>query len=69
VAAETGVAPGERLRVSTEAGAISLPLVVTAMADRVVWLPTNSPGSAVRATLRADVGSIVRLSRAEGSTP
>ena len=69
-AGEAGVADGEELLVSTDAGEIRLPVVVTAMPDRVVWLPTNSPGSAVRATLRADAGSIVRLARAdEGSTP
>ncbi len=68
-AAETGLVTGDPLDVSTDSGRITLPVVVSAMADRVVWVPTNSPGSAVRATLRADAGSIVRLARAEGSNP
>jgi NADH-quinone oxidoreductase subunit G len=32
----------------------------------VVWLPTNAPGSAVRDTLHADAGALVRI--AAGST-
>ena len=61
-AAEVGVENGSDLTVSTDAGSITLPLAVTEMPERVVWLPTNSPGSSVRATLRADAGAIVRLS-------
>jgi NADH-quinone oxidoreductase subunit G len=60
-AAEVGVADGDLLAVSTDRGTITLPVEVTAMPDRVVWLPTNSPGSAVRRTLAADAGSVVRL--------
>ena len=40
------------------------PCVVTDMPDHVVWLPTNSPGCAVRDTLRADAGDRVRLAPA-----
>ena len=58
-----GLGDGDELTVSTDAGSITLPLVVTpGMADGVVWVPTNSPGSAVRATLRADAGAVVRIS-------
>jgi NADH-quinone oxidoreductase subunit G len=32
------------------------------MPDRVVWLPLNSPGSAVAATLGASVGELVAIS-------
>ena len=61
-AAEVGVEEGDEVTVSTDAGSITLPLLVTAgMAERVVWLPTNSAESAVRATLRADAGAVVRL--------
>ncbi|MFP5336631.1 MAG: NADH-quinone oxidoreductase subunit G [Actinomycetes bacterium] len=60
-AAEVGAEAGGQVEVSTDAGAVRLPLVVTDMPDRVVWLPTNSPGSAVGATLRAGSGSVVRV--------
>jgi NADH-quinone oxidoreductase subunit G len=43
---------------------MSLPLVVTEMPDGVVWLPTNSVGSGVRASLAPASGALVRLSRA-----
>ena len=43
-AAEIGVADGDLVTVSTERGAITLPLAVTEMPDRVVWLPLNSAG-------------------------
>ncbi|WP_088318281.1 NADH-quinone oxidoreductase subunit G [Kineosporia sp. R_H_3] len=62
-AAEAGVADGEPVTVATRRGAVTLPAVVTPMPDRVVWLPANSPGSAVRATLGADAGGVVTLSR------
>ncbi|MGH3546389.1 MAG: molybdopterin dinucleotide binding domain-containing protein, partial [Mycobacteriales bacterium] len=64
---ELGVAGGEPLTVSTDRGAITLPLAITAMPERVVWLPTNSAGSAVHRDLNADSGDVVRLSRAQPS--
>jgi NADH-quinone oxidoreductase subunit G len=60
-ASEVGVADGDDLTVSTDAGSVTMPVVVTDMPARVVWLPTNSAESAVRATLRADAGAVVRL--------
>jgi NADH-quinone oxidoreductase subunit G len=60
-AVEIGAVDGGPVTVSTTRGAISLPLVVTPMADRVVWIPANSPGSAVRATLGADNGALVTI--------
>ena len=33
------------------------------MVDHVVWLPTNSGGCTVRATLGATGGAVVRLAR------
>ncbi|MFC0628601.1 NADH-quinone oxidoreductase subunit G [Kribbella deserti] len=56
-----GVADGDELVVSTAAGSIRLPVVITAMADNVVWLPANSAGSHVRRALHADHGSIVTI--------
>ena len=62
---EAGLADGDKVTVATPAGAVTVPLYVTDMADGVVWLPTNSPGSAVRADLGAGHGSRVTLRRAE----
>jgi NADH-quinone oxidoreductase subunit G len=45
-----------------------LPVVIDALPDRVVWLPTNARGCAVRATLGAKSGDIVTLARA-GAPP
>jgi NADH-quinone oxidoreductase subunit G len=60
-----GLTDGDKVTVATAAGAVTVPLYVTAMADGVIWLPTNSPGSAVRAGLGAGHGSRVTLRRAE----
>ncbi|MGH3658418.1 MAG: molybdopterin-dependent oxidoreductase, partial [Micromonosporaceae bacterium] len=68
-ASEIGAAAGDHAAVSTGAGSIALPLVVTDMPDRVVWLPTNSTGSTVRRTLRADSGSLVSIAVAEAPEP
>jgi NADH-quinone oxidoreductase subunit G len=62
-AAEIGAAEGEAVAVSTDAGTITLPLAIDTLPDRVVWLPTNSPGSHVRATLCADTGAMVAIGR------
>jgi NADH-quinone oxidoreductase subunit G len=64
-AADAGVADGDKVTVATAAGSVTLPLYVTDMADGVVWLPTNSSGSAVRMDLGAGHGSRVTLRRAE----
>jgi NADH-quinone oxidoreductase subunit G len=64
-AAAAGVADGDKVTVATAAGSVTVPLEVTEMADGVVWLPTNSSGSAVRMDLGAGHGSRVTLRRAE----
>ncbi|WP_415847244.1 molybdopterin dinucleotide binding domain-containing protein, partial [Tsukamurella strandjordii] len=61
-AAEIGAV--DSVTVSTDRGAITLPLVVTDMPDRVVWLPRNSPGSTVCETLGAGWGAVVRIEAA-----
>jgi NADH-quinone oxidoreductase subunit G len=66
-AAEIGATAGDLVTVRTELGSISLPLEITEMPDRVVWLPMNSPGSAVHAQLGTAVGSIVRIERGDVS--
>ena len=69
-AAGLGVTTGAAVTVRGAAGGqITLPLVVTPMPDDVVWLPTNAPGSAVRATLGADAGDLVRVSAAAITVP
>ena len=60
-AAEAGVGHGGKVTVATEHGAITVPAEVADMPDRVVWLPTNSAGCAVRGTLGAGHGSLVTL--------
>jgi len=60
-AAEIGVADGDPVAVSTSRGSITLPLTITDMPDRVVWLPLNSPGSAVHRQLGVTVGGIVQI--------
>jgi NADH-quinone oxidoreductase subunit G len=60
-AAEIGVSDGAEVTVSTERGSLTLPVAVTEMPDRVVWMPTNSIGSTVRQTLGADSGALVSI--------
>jgi NADH-quinone oxidoreductase subunit G len=64
-AARLGVADGGTVVVSTDRGEISLPVLVTEMPDGVVWLPTNSPGSAVTRTLGATSGAVVTVARGQ----
>ncbi|MDT5219257.1 MAG: NADH-quinone oxidoreductase subunit, partial [Mycobacterium sp.] len=60
-AAEIGATDGEEVTVSTDRGSITLPLNITDMPDRVVWLPLNSPGSAVHRELGVTIGSLVKI--------
>ncbi len=60
-AAETGVAAGGPLTVSTERGSVTLPVEIVDMPDRVVWVPTHSPGSHVRRALAGSTGGIVKI--------
>ncbi|GAA2387603.1 NADH-quinone oxidoreductase subunit G [Catellatospora methionotrophica] len=57
-----GVADGDPVTVGTARGAITLPAAITEIADDVVWVPTNSPGSTLRRTLGADAGAVVTVS-------
>jgi NADH-quinone oxidoreductase subunit G len=58
---EVGVRAGQRVRVSSARGVITLPVEIADLPDRVVWLPTNSAGSAVRRDLAAAAGAVVEL--------
>jgi NADH-quinone oxidoreductase subunit G len=68
-AARLGLADGEQVSVSTDAGVITLPLVVSALADDVVWVPAHSPGSSVLNDLGVDptVPTLVRVSQGTSS--
>ncbi|MGN6791569.1 MAG: NADH-quinone oxidoreductase subunit G [Streptosporangiaceae bacterium] len=57
-----GRSEGAKVSVSTSHGAISVPVEITAMPDRVGWLPTNSAGCMVRRELAAGHGSLVTVS-------
>ncbi|MEH0428138.1 MULTISPECIES: NADH-quinone oxidoreductase subunit G [Streptomyces] len=60
-AAEAGVKNGDVLAVSGPAGVVELPLQITEMPDRVVWLPLNSTGSGVASDTGAQPGALVRI--------
>jgi NADH-quinone oxidoreductase subunit G len=60
-----GIADGDLVTVSSDRGAITLPLAVTQMADGVVWLPLNSVGSGVHQQLGVTTGAVVSIGRAE----
>ncbi|MFG1996489.1 NADH-quinone oxidoreductase subunit G [Actinoplanes sp. NPDC048988] len=62
LAEELGVADGDALTVGTDRGAVTLPVAITDLPPRVVWLPTNSPGSTLRRSLGVTAGAVVRLS-------
>ncbi len=60
-AAEIGVAQGADVTIASAAGSLRLPTEITEMPDRVVWLPTYSPGSHVHDALRVTAGAVVRI--------
>jgi NADH-quinone oxidoreductase subunit G len=64
-AAEAGTADGGKVTVATGHGSITVPVEIAEMPDRVVWLPANSAGSAVRRELGAGHGSGVSVRSAE----
>ena len=60
-ATDHGIAVTGTVKVSTDRGAITVPLQVADLPDGVVWLPGNSGDSAVRAVLGAGHGSPVAI--------
>ncbi|MGQ4414547.1 NADH-quinone oxidoreductase subunit G [Streptomyces sp. SAS_269] len=60
-AAEAGVEDGGVLAVTGSSGTVELPLQITEMPDRVVWLPLNSAGAGVASDTGAQPGSLVRI--------
>ncbi|MGW2840473.1 NADH-quinone oxidoreductase subunit G [Streptomyces sp. NPDC001493] len=68
-AAETGVKDGDLLAVTGPAGSVELPLRITEMPDRVVWVPLNSTGRGVPAQTGARPGGLVRIGPATTAAP
>ncbi|MET7598951.1 NADH-quinone oxidoreductase subunit G [Streptomyces sp. NPDC004082] len=60
-AAEAGVEEGGLLAVTGPAGVVELPLRITEMPDRVVWLPLNSTGGGVASDTGALPGALVHI--------
>ncbi|WP_017588324.1 NADH-quinone oxidoreductase subunit G [Nocardiopsis ganjiahuensis] len=60
-AEEVGVPDGGSLRVTGERGSVTVPVVVTDIADRVVWLPANAHGCDIRRDLGGRAGQTVAL--------
>ena len=64
-----GASEGDLVEVSTEHGALTLPLALTDMVEGVVWVPANSTGSTVDATLRVGAGSLVAVRPVDRAQP
>jgi NADH-quinone oxidoreductase subunit G len=61
VSAATAQKLGDSVTVSTERGAITVPLEVADLPEGVVWLPANSDGSTVRPSLGVGHGAVVSI--------
>ncbi len=66
-AAEAGLAEGDPVTVTGPQGSVTLPLAVTPMPDRVVWLPLNSTGGGVASDTGARPGQAVGVGAAAGA--
>lgn len=60
-AALLGVKDGDALRVSNSRGSVVLPALVEKISDEAVWLPRNSRGSHLLATLGVASGAVVTV--------
>ncbi|WP_239308475.1 NADH-quinone oxidoreductase subunit G [Frankia sp. Cj3] len=60
-AGEIGAVDGDLVAVASDRGTITLPLAVAVMPDRVVWVPTYSPGSHLHRCLAPRAGELVRV--------
>ncbi|MGB2948261.1 MAG: NADH-quinone oxidoreductase subunit G [Rhodococcus sp. (in: high G+C Gram-positive bacteria)] len=58
---EIGAREGDHVSVGSSRGTVTLPLTVTEMPDRVVWLPMRSHGSEVNAQLGVGSGATVTI--------
>ncbi|MBF6166362.1 NADH-quinone oxidoreductase subunit G [Streptomyces gardneri] len=64
-AAELGVQPDDPVTVASSRGAVTLPLMISDLPDRVVWLPQHSPGCSITEQLAIQPGAIVHLRHAD----
>jgi NADH-quinone oxidoreductase subunit G len=62
-AASLGVVDGDTVSVVAGDSTVTVPVVVTEMADHVVWLPTNSEGCDLRGTLADAPGIRVSVTK------
>ncbi|MGB6278577.1 MAG: molybdopterin dinucleotide binding domain-containing protein, partial [Rhodococcus sp. (in: high G+C Gram-positive bacteria)] len=62
-ASAIGAETGDLVSVGTDRGSITLPLTITDLPDSVVWVPMNSPGSAVYRSLGVQSGAVVGIRR------
>ncbi len=60
-ASENGMAEGDPVTVGTDWGAVTLPLEISDLPDRVVWLPMNSGASEVHDRLGVTAGDVVTI--------
>jgi NADH-quinone oxidoreductase subunit G len=60
-----GVVDGDVLTVRVGDVTVTAPVLVSEMADHVVWLPTNSVGSDLRAALAGAPGALVSVTKGE----
>ena len=58
-----GVVDGDALTVRVGDTTVTAPVLVSEMADHVVWLPTNSVGSDLRAALAGAPGALVSVTK------
>ncbi|WP_159840696.1 NADH-quinone oxidoreductase subunit G [Nocardia sp. CY41] len=64
-AAELGAQPDDPVTVASIRGAVTLPLMISDLPDRVVWLPQHSPGCSIAEQLAVQPGAIVHLRHAD----
>ncbi|MDV8020866.1 NADH-quinone oxidoreductase subunit G [Rhodococcus sp. IEGM 1330] len=68
-ASAIGAETGDLVSVGTDRGSITLPLTITDLPDTVVWVPMNSPGSAVYRSLGVQSGAVVSIRRGSAERP
>jgi NADH-quinone oxidoreductase subunit G len=57
-ASKLGVSDGDEVKISSDLGSLTLPVVIDQIADNLVWVPRNSEGSQVIANLGFTSGSV-----------
>jgi len=58
VIAKIGVSAGDSVKISSDLGSLTLPVIIDQIADNLVWVPRNSEGSQVIANLGFTSGSV-----------